>query len=559
MLATHAEHDRVLDLGPVVELSTVLAAQSAAATVHASDALRRYVVDLAAATRDDPRVELGASPRAGLLLFRAAKARAALGGATTLCPTTFRRWPPQSFATGSCLRRDAGPKTARSRSATRSSGCPRSRAMMGTSRAVGILAAALIGAGLAFDLAALYEPGVGLLLLIAGARAWVRMGSRGVRLRRVRSRATVLEDEPLELRFALERGSLPPPGVELRDPRLDGSPPEASGPEHELTFTTSWPRRGRKKLGPTSVAVRDPLGLCEEVVEEQGSASVLVLPRLEPIRMASDGGGGGGLGALGLLAEGSTARRGATAVEVEVDGLRPYRRGSPASRIHWPTVARTREMVELRLHAGAGARPLVVLDSSARADEAALDRAVRAAASLCHHLAVGGGCGLVISGEVRMLEVDSRLRGWPEAHARLALARGGERPPLLRGGRARGAVVFWVTPGASGPPRGLGAAEAFVVAPLHGSPQGALFTVAGCGGSACPRALPRPPGDGASGVIEQLPAPAPGLPLPRRVRVSISGQTVAVACELPPSRRSPHSSPGAGCFSSPPRPPGGES
>ncbi len=80
MLATHADHDRVLDLGPVVELSTVLAAQSAAAAVHASDALRRYVVDLAAATRDDPRVELGASPRAGLLLFRAAKARAALSG-----------------------------------------------------------------------------------------------------------------------------------------------------------------------------------------------------------------------------------------------------------------------------------------------------------------------------------------------------------------------------------------------------------------------------------------------------------------------------------------------
>ena len=80
MLATHAEHDRVLDLGPVVELATVLAAQAAAASVHASDALRRYVVDLAAATRADARVELGASPRAGLLLFRAAKALAALSG-----------------------------------------------------------------------------------------------------------------------------------------------------------------------------------------------------------------------------------------------------------------------------------------------------------------------------------------------------------------------------------------------------------------------------------------------------------------------------------------------
>jgi MoxR-like ATPase len=80
MLATHSEHDRVLDLEPVVEISTVLAAQTAVAAVHASEALRRYVVELAAATRADARVELGASPRAGLLLFRAAKALAALSG-----------------------------------------------------------------------------------------------------------------------------------------------------------------------------------------------------------------------------------------------------------------------------------------------------------------------------------------------------------------------------------------------------------------------------------------------------------------------------------------------
>jgi MoxR-like ATPase len=80
MLATHAEHDRVLDLEPVAEVAAVLAAQQAVASVHTSEALRRYVVELAAATRGDGRIELGASPRAGLLLFRAAKALAALDG-----------------------------------------------------------------------------------------------------------------------------------------------------------------------------------------------------------------------------------------------------------------------------------------------------------------------------------------------------------------------------------------------------------------------------------------------------------------------------------------------
>jgi MoxR-like ATPase len=80
MLLDHAERDRVLDLEPVTDVAEVLAAQGAAAAVHGSEALRRYVVAILDATRADPRVDLGASPRAGLMLFQAAKAMAALDG-----------------------------------------------------------------------------------------------------------------------------------------------------------------------------------------------------------------------------------------------------------------------------------------------------------------------------------------------------------------------------------------------------------------------------------------------------------------------------------------------
>ena len=80
MLAEHAAGDRVLELEPVAGVGEVLAAQAAAARVHASEPLRRYVVAVLDATRADPRIELGASPRAGLLLLRAAKARALLRG-----------------------------------------------------------------------------------------------------------------------------------------------------------------------------------------------------------------------------------------------------------------------------------------------------------------------------------------------------------------------------------------------------------------------------------------------------------------------------------------------
>jgi MoxR-like ATPase len=80
MLADHEAGDRVLGLGPVVTAGEVLSAQDAAARVRASEPLRDYVVKLLWRTREDPRVDLGASPRAGLMLLRAAKARAMMQG-----------------------------------------------------------------------------------------------------------------------------------------------------------------------------------------------------------------------------------------------------------------------------------------------------------------------------------------------------------------------------------------------------------------------------------------------------------------------------------------------
>ena len=80
MLAAHETGDRVLSLRPVATAAEVLAAQDAVARVQASPALRDYVVRLLWRTREDPRVDLGASPRAGLMLLRAAKAQAMLSG-----------------------------------------------------------------------------------------------------------------------------------------------------------------------------------------------------------------------------------------------------------------------------------------------------------------------------------------------------------------------------------------------------------------------------------------------------------------------------------------------
>jgi MoxR-like ATPase len=94
MLAEHARSDRVLDLEPVADVGEVLAAQEAAGSVHASEALRRYVVAVLDQTRRDTRTELGASPRAGLMLLKAAKALAVLAGRDHALPDDVQALAP---------------------------------------------------------------------------------------------------------------------------------------------------------------------------------------------------------------------------------------------------------------------------------------------------------------------------------------------------------------------------------------------------------------------------------------------------------------------------------
>jgi MoxR-like ATPase len=86
MLAEHTAGDRVLDLSPVSTVAEVVAVQAVIARVHVSDALRRYVVSLLEQTRRDARAELGASPRSGLMLLRAAIVNASLDGRDHVLP-----------------------------------------------------------------------------------------------------------------------------------------------------------------------------------------------------------------------------------------------------------------------------------------------------------------------------------------------------------------------------------------------------------------------------------------------------------------------------------------
>ena len=86
MIEAHGSASPLDDLKPAAHASDVRALVAAVHGVHVAPQIRQYVIDLVNATRQSPELRLGASPRAALHLFRAAKAYAALDGRDFVIP-----------------------------------------------------------------------------------------------------------------------------------------------------------------------------------------------------------------------------------------------------------------------------------------------------------------------------------------------------------------------------------------------------------------------------------------------------------------------------------------
>ncbi|MFG2529490.1 AAA family ATPase [Streptomyces sp. NPDC048516] len=86
MLDVHGGASPLDELQPVAHAHEILKLIETVRRVHVAETVRRYTVDLVAATRSHPELRLGASPRATLHLLRAAKASAALLGREYVLP-----------------------------------------------------------------------------------------------------------------------------------------------------------------------------------------------------------------------------------------------------------------------------------------------------------------------------------------------------------------------------------------------------------------------------------------------------------------------------------------
>jgi MoxR-like ATPase len=83
---------------PVVSREGFLGMQTALESVFVADAIEQYIVELAQATRRDPRVGLGASPRGSLALLKLARARAALARRSFVTPDDVKEMAVPALA-----------------------------------------------------------------------------------------------------------------------------------------------------------------------------------------------------------------------------------------------------------------------------------------------------------------------------------------------------------------------------------------------------------------------------------------------------------------------------
>lgn len=241
----------------------------------------------------------------------------------------------------------------------------------------------LIGGGRLLGLVELYVFGgaAGALVFVAAVAVALRrvdvVIEREVDPPRVHAGAVCRIDLAVENRAARRT-----PPIELEDP-VSGTPgarvhiePLPSGDRVQAAYRLPTDRRGLLSVGPLQVIISDPLGLAAKSVEAAGVTEVTVFPRVDEVPPPP----------LGLthdpMARSERTRHVGRGGE-DFYALREYHPGDDIRRIHWPTTARTGELMVRQNEMPQHGRATLVLDLRRNVhDQATLELAISAAASI---------------------------------------------------------------------------------------------------------------------------------------------------------------------------------
>ena len=243
---------------------------------------------------------------------------------------------------------------------------------------------------------------------------------------------------PAGVRLRLDNVSRLPSGVLLMEDALPyalGSRPrfvldkiEPRG-VREVTYSVSSDVRGRFPVGPLSVRLTDPFGLCELTRSFATADELVVTPvvsQLPAVRLGGDWAGGGESTARSVSSSGT-----------DDAATREYRHGDDLRKVHWRSTARVGELMVRREEQPFQSRATLLLDGRAAAHRgdgvgSSFEWAVSATASI--------GVGLARSGFALSMLRDS---GSPLAPMGLPLTEGlllealatvaAERTPTLDG------------------------------------------------------------------------------------------------------------------------------
>jgi uncharacterized protein (DUF58 family) len=236
---------------------------------------------------------------------------------------------------------------------------------------------------------------IGLATLPAIAAIFVHWGRQRIAVHRRLSDVRVPPGTRVTVHIDIENRSAAATSFLLLEDRLPsvlGRPARlvVSGiPGHgtqEVTYTILPQTRGRYQLGPLTVDMSDPFALVRQRLEFDEREDLIVTPEIEDLTGMPDAAFGANVGA--------SRTRNLFRTGEEYHTMRQYHEGDDLRRIHWPSVARTGELMIRQDESSQRANGLVFLDSRdgalGRSHGQAFERAVSVAATLGVLLSRGG-------------------------------------------------------------------------------------------------------------------------------------------------------------------------
>ena len=270
---------------------------------------------------------------------------------------------------------------------------------------------AFFAGGWLFDIVELTILGVAILLLCAGAAAFVSFRPVQVRTQRTlhppRVHAGASSRVDLEVR---NTGARKTPVLHVRDPFDKGwrwarflVPPLAAKAATRAAYRLPTEERGIFVIGPLEVALSDPFGLATATFTSVGVTQLTVYPRIDVVTPLPTAQGhdphSSARHPRALLGQGE-----------DFYALRPYEIGDDLRRVHWASTARVDDLMIRQDAMPWQTRSTILLDTRARVHtSASLEVAVSAAASI--HAASHRVASLV-----RLLSTDGTDSGFGTGH-----------------------------------------------------------------------------------------------------------------------------------------------